>query len=59
MCEIIEFNPNNKIIGRKYGSILISVYKTKSSDHSFFVIKPENEEVLEIADIIEDALKLY
>ena len=62
MCDIIDFNSkmkDNKIIGERYGSVLVSVYKTQNSNHSLFFIKPENEEVSRVADIIEEALKLY
>ena len=61
MCDVINFKnfKNKKITGRIYGNILISVYKTVDTNHSMFVIKPENEEVLDVADIIEEALKMY
>ncbi|MBR3152613.1 MAG: hypothetical protein IKF52_03300 [Clostridia bacterium] len=61
MCEVVDFKnyKSKKITGKIYGNILISVYKTLDTNHSIFVIKPENEEVLGIADIIEEALKMY
>lgn len=60
MGDIIHFKKRNeKIIGEKCGSVLVSVYKTPNDNHSLFFIKPENEEVSIIADIIEEALKSY
>ncbi len=62
MCDIIDFNFRNKhkqIIGERCGSVLVSVYRTQEDNHSLFFIKPENEEVSRVADVIEEALKLY
>ena len=61
MCEIIDFNSRrqNKIIGKRYGTVVVSVYKAQGIDLSMFLIKPENEEVAKVAEAIEEALKLY
>lgn len=61
MCKIINFKQKNKkkIIGENCGNILVSVYKSRDLNNYLFYIKPENEEVMEIADMIEKVLKLY
>ncbi len=43
----------------KSGSILISVYKSAINSFPYFSIKADNENVSDIAYIIEDTLKMY
>lgn len=43
----------------KSGDIIVSVYRTSSNTSPFFSIKPNNENVSDIAYIIEDVLKMY
>lgn len=50
---------NNKIIGKKIGTISIDVYKETKTNTSFYYVKCENQEVLPLSYIIENTLKLY
>lgn len=43
---------------KEIGEIKISVYKNEDGN-SFFYIKPNDETLLPIVDILEDTLKLY
>ena len=47
-----------KVQGKEVGNIEIIVYKTEEG-YPFFYIKPNNESLLPIVDILEDTLKLY
>lgn len=43
---------------KEVGNIQITVYKTEDG-YPFFYIKPNDESLLPIVDILEDTLKLY
>lgn len=47
------------ITGNKCGTITVSIYKEANSGSHIFHIKPDNEDVLPVSYIIEDALSLY
>ncbi len=40
------------------GDIKVNVYKSLKNDYSFY-LQPSNDEVLHIADILDNALKQY
>lgn len=50
---------NNKIIGKKVGTVSVDIYKETKTNSSFFYVKSENQEVLPVSYVIEDTLKLY
>lgn len=50
---------NNKIIGKKVGTVSVDIYKELETNASFFYVKSENQEVLPVSYVIEDTLKLY
>lgn len=50
---------NNKIVGKKVGTVSIDMYRETNTNASFFYVKSENQEVLPLSYIIEDTLKLY
>lgn len=50
---------NNKIIGKKVGTICVHIYKERKTDAPFFYIESENQEVLPISYVVEDTLKMY
>lgn len=47
-----------QIKGKEVGNIEITVYKTEDG-YPFFYIRPNDESLLPIVDILEDTLKLY
>lgn len=57
MSNIIEFKPRkNELVGEKVGSVLVSMYKDKTTGLPFFYINSDNEDLLQVSYIIEDAL---
>ena len=46
------------MVAKEIGEIKITVYKNEDG-YSFFYIKPNDETLLPIVDILEDTLKLY
>ena len=46
------------LTAKEVGEIKITVYKNDDG-YSFFYIKPNDEKLLPIVDILEDTLKLY
>lgn len=52
-------NCNDSIIVKECGKITIHVYRESNSNASFFYIRPDQEDLLPIVDILEDTLKLY
>lgn len=48
----------NEIIAKKYGTITVSVYRTKDN-HFFFYVKSDTDDVLPVSDVIEDILYSY
>ena len=60
MSCIINFSSrNNRIIGEEIGSVLISMYKDKSTKLPFFHVQAENEKVLSLSNAIEIVLKNF
>ncbi len=59
LLENIIPNGKNTIVGKKCGTITVSVYKEKSSGSHIFHIKSDNEDVLPVSYVIEDILSLY
>lgn len=47
------------IIGNKCGTITVSIYKETNSGSHIFHVESDNEDVLPVSYIIEDALSLY
>lgn len=47
------------IIGKKCGTITVSVYKDINSGSPIFYVEPDNEDILPVSYVIEDVLKLY
>ena len=50
---------NNKIIGKKVGTVSVHVYRETKTNAPFFYIESENQEVLPISYVVEDTLKMY
>lgn len=62
MCNQYEnYNcrDNNYITGEKCGTVTVSIYKETQSGSSIFHVQCDNENVLPVSNIIEDALTLY
>lgn len=49
----------NCIIGNKCGTITISVYQEANSGTHIFHVQPDNEDILPICYVVEDALSIY
>lgn len=47
------------IIGKKCGTITVSVYKETNSHSPIFHVQSDNEDVLPVSYVIEDILTLY
>lgn len=52
-------NGSHSIIGKKCGTITVSVYRDINSGSPIFYVEPDNEEILPVSYVIEDVLKLY
>lgn len=50
---------SQSIIGKKCGTITVSVYKDVKSGSHIFYVEPDNEDILPVSYVIEDVLKLY
>lgn len=50
---------NNKIIGKKIGTVFVHIYKESETNSPFFFIESENQDVLPISYVVEDTLKMY
>lgn len=60
MNKIVNINDyRNKVVGEEIGSVSVYMYKDKLSGLLFFYIDSENEDVLQLSYIIEDALYDY
>ncbi len=46
-------------MGKKCGTITVSVYRDINSGSPIFYVEPDNEDILPVSYIIEDVLKLY
>ena len=46
-------------IGKKCGTVTVSVYKEKITGSPIFYIQSDNEDVLPVSYVIEDVLSLY
>ena len=49
----------DSMIGKKCGTVTVSVYKEKGTGSPFFYIQSDNEDVLPVSYVIEDVLSLY
>ncbi len=47
------------MIGKKCGTVTVSVYKEENSGSHIFHIQSDNEEVLPVSYVIEDVLSIY
>jgi len=57
MSNIINFNAySDKIVGEKVGTVSVSMYKDKTTGLPFFDVQSENDNVLQVAYVIEDIL---
>ena len=54
-----HLNDNNCIIGKKCGTITVSIYKETNSGSPIFYVKSDTEEFVAVSDIIEDTLAMY
>jgi len=52
-------NIKNCIIWNKCGTITISIYREINSGSPIFHVQPDNEDILPICYVIEDALSVY
>ena len=60
MSNIIDFNARkNELIGEKVGTVLVSMYKDKTTNKSFFSIEADNEDMLQVSYVIEDTLYYF
>lgn len=50
---------NNKIIGKKVGTVSVHMYKESKTNTPFFYVESENQDVLPISYVVEDTLKMY
>ena len=55
MGKVIKFR-RTKIHGEKVGTVHVSLYKDTTNGLPFFFIEPDNEDVLQVSDVIEDSL---
>ena len=49
----------DSIIAKKCGTVTVSIYKKSDSKSPIFYIESDNDDVLPVSYIIEDALSLY
>lgn len=49
----------SSIIGKKCGTVTVSVYKDEFSGSHIFYIKTDTDDVLPVSYVIEDVLSLY
>ena len=54
----VKYN-NKEFIYKKCGAITVSIYKESNSGSCIFYVEPDNEDILPISYVIEDALALY
>lgn len=60
MSNIVNINDyKSKIVGEKIGSVSVYMYKDKLSGKPFFYIDLDNENVLQLSYVIENALINY
>ena len=59
LLENIIHKKADSIVGKKCGTITVSVYKEKNSGSPIFHIQSDNEDVLPVSYVIEDILSLY
>ncbi len=59
LLENVIPRKTDTIIGKKCGTITVSVYKEESSGSHIFHIQSDNEEVLPVSYVIEDVLSVY
>lgn len=50
---------NNKIIGKKVGTVSVHMYKEIETNAPFFYVESENQDVLPISYVVEDTLKMF
>lgn len=55
MGKVIKFR-RTKIHGEKVGTVHVSLYKDATNGLPLFFIEPDNEDVLQVSDVIEDSL---
>lgn len=54
----MKYVTNSKsILGKEVGTIAVSVYKDRETGLSSFCLDTENDEVIQVSYVIEDALK--
>lgn len=49
----------NNIVGKKCGSVTISIYKEITSNSPIFYVQADTEDALPLSYIIEDILSMY
>lgn len=50
---------NTLLKGKKFGSIIVQVFKDIQSNKTIFYLQSDNDSLLPIMDILEDTLKKY
>lgn len=50
---------SQSIMGKKCGTITVSVYRDINSGSPIFYVESDNEDILPVSYVIEDVLKLY
>lgn len=59
MSEITNDKSAAHIMGKKCGTVTVSIYKEQTSNSPIFYVKADNEDVLPVSYVIEDILSLY
>lgn len=59
MKNVFDFDTYKNLVNEKVGSVVVSMYKDKNTNKPFFDIQSENDDVLQVAYVIEDTLKMY
>ncbi len=58
--NIIEFNTSkHELIGKKVGTISLSMYRDMSTGLRFFYLKSRNKNMSDVLDVIEDTLYYF
>ena len=59
VLKSIPYKKSETVIGKKCGTITVSVYKNDINNNYFFYVKSSNENILPVSYVIEDTLYLY
>ena len=59
ILETILKKHDHQIVGKKCGTVTVSIYKEANSGSHIFYVQSDNDDVLPVSYVIEDALSLY